>query len=87
MVSIGDDIYYSNFVGPNPGDFSDPIEIGPITEISSDRKTIVNPRHFASRYTSSCSSYILVIKPPLQSRMEQQAILWWNQSQTIVQMQ
>ena len=66
MISIGDDIYYSNFVGPNPGDFSDPIEIGPVTEISSDRKTIIaNPTALLPGTQVPVQAYILVLKDPV----------------------
>jgi hypothetical protein len=66
MISIGDDVYYSNFVGPNPNDFSDPLEIGPITEISSDRKTIVvNPTALTPGLQVPVQAYILALKDPV----------------------
>ena len=44
----------------NPGDFSDPIEIGPVTEISSDRKTIIaNPTALLPGTQVPVQAYIL----------------------------
>ena len=67
MISVGDEVNYSNFVGPNPEDFSDPIPVGPITEISSDRKTIIvdSTNFLPAGSQVPVQAYILVLKDPV----------------------
>ena len=64
---------YSTFIGPDPIDYSDPIEIGPITQFSSDRKTIfIDGTNFLPPGSVvPNNAYILVLKDPV-------GILWCN---------
>lgn len=67
MISIGDEVYYSTFIGPEPNDYSDPIEIGPITSMSSDRKTIfINAiNYLPAGSVVPNDAFILVLKDPV----------------------
>ena len=67
MISIGDEAYYSTFIGPDPIDYSNPIEIGPITQFSSDRKTIfIDGTNFLPPGSVvPNNAYILVLKDPV----------------------
>lgn len=67
MISIGDEVYYSTFIGPNPNDYSDPFEIGPITQFSNDRKTIfIDGSNFLpAGSVVPNDAYVLVLKNPV----------------------
>jgi len=67
IISIGDEAYFSTFIGPEPSDYSNPLVIGPIIDISSDRKTIfIDATDFLPvGSVVPNNAFILVLKDPV----------------------
>ena len=66
IISIGDELNFSTLISA-PNNFSSPVAVGPITSISSDRKTLtVDASNFLPiGSTIPNNAYILVLKDPV----------------------